>query len=212
MDPDLLRVLTGPEASKDPAQLRAAMNTIRTAARQSALRSVRLNALALRVVGYGLIAGGLGVVAARVAGQLPHEAVYVGVIVAAVGGLFTFLARLTALPPLSLLKNGSRLQATVREVKAVGRTLGIEKPGLSATLSRVTVVLEIPELGAAGANLEHSQFILGDDLGRLQVGATVPVRCDLGVREDWRLTGRMGDRGWCLVGGVVGGVRVPYCA
>ena len=178
MDPNVLRVLTDPNARKDPAHVRAAMASASNAARQSVLNSVRLNSLVMSVVGYLLIAGGLVVGGLGVLGWLPPEARLAGLLPVAMGALFVFLASLTALPSRSLLRNGRRCQATVREVKGLGRTIGIEKPGISATLSRVTVVLDIPELGPSGVAIEHRQYILGGDLGHLQVGATVPVRCD----------------------------------
>jgi hypothetical protein len=178
MDPNVLRVLTDPNARKDPEQVRAAMASASDAARQSVLNSVRLNSLIMSLVGYLLIAAGLAAGALGVLRWLPMDVGFAALLPVLVGGVFVFLARLTALPPRSLLRNGRRCQATVREVKGLGRTIGIEKPGISATLSRVTVVLDIPELGPSGVALEHRQYILGGDLGRLQVGATVPVRSD----------------------------------
>lgn len=178
MDPNVLRVLTDPNARKDPEQIRAAMASASNAARQSVLNSVRLNSLVMSILGYLLIAAGLVILVLGVLGWLPLEVGYAALLPAFMGALFVFLARLTALPSRSLLRNGQRCQATVREVKGLGRTIGIEKPGISATLSRVTVVLDIPELGPSGVAIEHRQYIMGSDLGQLQVGATVPVRVD----------------------------------
>jgi hypothetical protein len=174
MDPNVLRVLTDPDARKDPAQLRAAMNAIGNSTRHSVLNSVRLNSLLMRVGGYLMILGGIGLAAAALGGVLPREVGYTALLLGPVGGLFIFLASFTALPPRSLLRNGKRRQATVRQVLGLGRTIGIQKPGISATLSRVTVVLSIPELG----DIEHREYIFGSDITRLQIGATVPIRCD----------------------------------
>ena len=178
MDPNVLRVLTDPSARQDPQQVRAAMAAASNAARQSVLNSVRLNSLVMSVLGYLLIVVGLVIAALGVLGWLPQEVGLAALLPALVGALFVFLSRLTALPSRSLLRNGRRCLATVREVKGLGRTIGIEKPGISATLSRVTVVLDIPELGPSGVAVEHRQYIMGSDLGQLQVGATVPVRSD----------------------------------
>ena len=178
MDPNVLRVLTDPAARKDPEQLRAALSAMGKATRQSILAAVRINGIVMSVVGYALIAGALGVAIASLLGFVPKEAGYSGILLVAIGALFVFLSRWTALPSRSLLRNGTRLQASVREVKAIGRTIGIEKPGISATLSQVTVVLSIPGLGSAGNEIEHREYIMGGDLARLQVGSTINVRSD----------------------------------
>ncbi len=170
--------MTDPEARKDPARMREVMSRVGQSARRDVLRAVRLNALIMSVVGVAMLLGGVGVGVAALAGVIPREAGIGGVVLVAMGGLFYGLSRMTTLPPLSLLRNGTACQATVREVKALGRSIGIEKPGISATLSKVTVLLSVQPPGAASIEVEHSQFIMGNDLSRLQVGANVPVRCD----------------------------------
>lgn len=176
MDPNVLRVMTDPAARNDPALLRQAMNAMHAQSRRSVLSSVRLNSVMMGALGYLALAAALGVSAAATFELVPAGAWVAALVLAAVGGLFVFLARLTALPPRSLLKHGVKRQALVREVKALGRTIGIEKPGISATLSKVTVVLTIPEL--SGEAFEHREYVLGGDLARLQVGSSIPVRCD----------------------------------
>jgi hypothetical protein len=94
------------------------------------------------------------------------------------GGLFAFFARMTALPSQSLLRKGTPAQATVVEVKALGRTLGIEKPGISATVSRVTVVLAVEPPTGASFQKEHSEYIVAGDLKFLQVGSRIFLRVD----------------------------------
>ncbi|HXK17449.1 MAG TPA: hypothetical protein VNG33_06595 [Polyangiaceae bacterium] len=178
MDPNVLRVLTDPEARKDPAQLRAALGAMSKSTRQAVFDSVRINGIVMTGVGYAMIVGAAGAAAASLLGLLPKELGYSGILLAAMGALFIFLSRFTALPPRSLLRNGTALVATVRQVKSIGRTIGVSKPGLNATLSQVTVVLSIPQLGPAGSEIEHREFILGSDLSRLQVGSTINVRSD----------------------------------
>lgn len=178
MDPNVLRVLTDPEARKDPEQLRAAMKAMGNDSRKRILSAVRINSLVMAGVGYVMIAGAVAVALTFALGFVPKEAALAALLLLPMGGLFVFLARMTAMPSASLLRNGTPLQATVVEVKALGRTIGIEKPGISATLSKVTIVLSIPQLGPAGQNVEHREYVLGGDLGRLQVGATVAVRVD----------------------------------
>jgi hypothetical protein len=178
MDPKVLKMLTDPEARKDPRQLQAAMQAMRDDARDRVLSSVRTNSIVMGTLGYVMLAGA-GVVAASFGlGLLPKELALVVLLLAPMGGLFVFFARYTALPPRWLLRNGTQYAATVVEVRGLGRSIGIQKPGISATLTQVTVVLAIPQLGPAGANLVHSEFILGGELSRLQTGATIMVRCD----------------------------------
>lgn len=178
MDPNVLRVLTDPQARQDPTQLKAAMRSMRQATRQSVLGSVRLNALVMSLVGYAMLVGACVVGALSLLGLLPKEAGFGALGLATMGALFALLARSTALPPRSLLRHGTPYSATVVEVRGLGRSIGIEKPGVSATLSQVTVVLSIPQLGPAGSNIVHREYILGGDLAQLQRGASIPVRCD----------------------------------
>jgi hypothetical protein len=74
-------------------------------------------------------------------------------------------------------------------VKALGRSVGITKPGLQATASRVTVVLSVQPDGAPAFDVEHSEFIMGSDLQYLKVGASIPVRVVTGdpakLAFDW---------------------------
>src|SRR6185369_6107678 len=98
----------------------------------SVLSSVRINSLLMSIVGYLLMVGGVSAAVACLLGWLPQEAGLAALLPLLMGGLFVVLARMTALPPRSLLKNGRACQATVSEVKALGRTIGIEKPGISA--------------------------------------------------------------------------------
>jgi hypothetical protein len=178
MDPNVLRVLTDPEARKDPAQLRAAMAEMGNDSRRAVLEAVRINSLVMGGLGYVLLVGGVVMGAASLVQWLPRSTLIGLPLLGAMGGLFIFLARYTALPSSRLLKHGTLQHATVLEVKALGRSIGIEKPGISATLSQITVVLSVPALGPAGARIEHRQFILGGDLALLQVGSSVSVRCD----------------------------------
>jgi hypothetical protein len=178
VDPEVLRVLTDPKAREDPARLRAAMSSMRDSARRAVVDSVRLNGAIMGGLGYALLAGGLGTGAAALAGVVPTEAGMAALLMSAIGALFAGFARMTALPPRSLLRNGTAFQAVVREVKALGRTIGIEKPGIRATLTKVTVVLSVPQPDGSNLDVEHREFIVGGDLARLQVGAAVPVRVD----------------------------------
>lgn len=178
MDPEILKVMTDPEARKDPERLRAAMKAMHSASRESVLSSVRLNSLVMGSLGYLMLAGAAGVAVFFALGMMPKEAGFVALLLAPMGGLFVFFARYTALPSKALLRQGTAYSATVVEVSGVGRSIGIEKPGISATLTKVTVVLSIPQLGPAGASIVHSEYVLGGDFARLQKGASIPVRCD----------------------------------
>ena len=90
MDPNVLRVLTDPNARKDPEQIRAAMASASNAARQSVLDSVRLNSLVMSVVGYLLIGGGLVACALGVLGWLPFDVGLAALVPVLVGALFVF--------------------------------------------------------------------------------------------------------------------------
>lgn len=178
MDPEILKVMTDPEARKDPERLRAAMKAMHASSRETVLSSVRTNSLVMGALGYLMLAGAAVVAVLFLIGMLPKEAGYVPLLLAPMGGLFVFFARYTALPSRALLQNGTAYSATIVEVRGVGRTIGIEKPGLSATLTKVTVELSIPQLGPAGTSIIHSEYVPGGDFGKLQKGATIPVRCD----------------------------------
>ena len=99
MDPNVLRVLTDPEARKDPARLRAAMAQVSNSARQSVLSSLRINSLLMSIVGYLLVLGGVAAAVACLLGLLPQEAGLAALLPLLMGGLFVVLARMTALPP-----------------------------------------------------------------------------------------------------------------
>lgn len=178
MDPEILKVMTDPEARKDPQRVRAAMEAMRSSARESVLSSVRTNSLVMGSLGYLMLAGALVVAVLFALGLLPKEGGMVALLLAPMGGLFVFFARYTALPSRALLRNGTAYSATIVEVRGLGRSIGIQKPGISATLTKITVELSIPQLGPAGASVVHSEYVLGGDFARLQKGATIPVRCD----------------------------------
>jgi hypothetical protein len=178
MDPEILKVMTDPEARKDPERLRAAMKAMHASSREAVLGSVRTNSIVMGALGYLMLAGAAIVAVLFLIGTLPKEAGYVPLLLLPMGGLFVFFARYTALPPRALLRNGTAYSATIVEVRGLGRTIGIEKPGLSATLTKVTVELSIPQLGPAGASIVHSEYVPGGDFGKLQKGATITVRCD----------------------------------
>jgi hypothetical protein len=176
MDPELLRVMTDPEARKDPARLQAALARVNSDAQRDALNAVRRNAIVMGVLGVGVSLGGVALFAAGQAGAVPSFVGYAGFGLVAMGAVFVALSRMTALPPRALLRDGVACEATVRAVKGVGRSIGIERPGAQVTLSKVTVVLAVPQPNGAVVEVEHSQFVVG--LARLQVGAQVPVRVD----------------------------------
>ncbi|HVY30286.1 MAG TPA: hypothetical protein VHB79_27200 [Polyangiaceae bacterium] len=178
MDPEILKVMTDPEARKDPQRVRAAMEAMRSSARESVLSSVRTNSLVMGSLGYLMLAGALVVAVLFALGLLPKEGGMAALLLAPMGGLFVFFARYTALPSRALLRNGTAYSATIVEVRGLGRSIGIQKPGISATLTKITVELSIPQLGPAGASVVHSEYVLGGDFARLQKGATIPVRCD----------------------------------
>ena len=183
MNPELLKLMTDPEARKDPERLRALSRSISAEARRSVIGSARTNSVVMGVLGYLLLAASFVVIALVVAPpfvtflpELPAEAMFVALLFDVIGGLFVVFARYTAMPSASLLRNGARGRATVREVKALGRSIGIRKPGITATLSRVTLVFHVEPESSAPFDLQHSEFILSSDLTHLQVGATVPIR------------------------------------
>jgi hypothetical protein len=184
MNPELLKLLTDPEARKDPEKLRAFSRSIGAETRRSVIGSARTNGIVMGVLGYLLLAASFVVIALVVFPpfvapslfELPAEAMFVALLLDVIGGLFVVLARSTAMPSASLLRNGVRGRATVREVKALGRALGIRKPGITATLSRVTLLFHVEPEGQPPFDLEHSEFILSSDLTHLEVGSTVPIR------------------------------------
>jgi hypothetical protein len=181
MDPELLRVLTDPAARADPARVKAAMRGMHRSTRQSVLGSVRVNNLAMSVVGAVLLLAGLACFAVLpFAGALPTELATVplgiGALLFVLGAVFFGLSRLFVLPSRSLLTNGARGQAIVRQVKSVGRTIGIKKSGLSATVSRITVTLAVSPEAGAPFEIDHAEMMLSSDLGQLQNGATLPIR------------------------------------
>jgi hypothetical protein len=184
MNPELLKLMTDPEARKDPERLRALSRSMGAEMRRSVIGSARANSIVMGVLGYALLAASFVVIAlvvfpplvAPFLPELPAEAMFVALLLDVIGGLFVVLARYTAMPSASLLRNGARGRATVREVKALGRSIGIKKPGIRATLSRVTVVFHVEPESSAPFDLEHSEFILSSDISHLQVGSAVPVR------------------------------------
>lgn len=178
MDPEILKVMTDPEARKDPQRVRAAMEAMRASTREAILSSVRTNSLVMGALGYLMLTGGVVVAALFGLGLLPKEGGLVALLLVPMGGIFVFFARYTALPSRALLQGGTAYSATIVEVRAMGRSIGIQKPGISATLTNVTVVLSIPQLGPTGASIVHSEYVLGGDFARLQKGATIQVRCD----------------------------------
>jgi hypothetical protein len=172
-------MLTDPEARKDPAKMRELMDRLGKGSRQTVLDSVRTNAVIMSFAGWILLAVSSLAGVAFLAGLAPKSVALITCpMLVVIGVAFVLLARMTSLPPRSLLRNGISATATVREVKSIGRTIGIEKPGITATLSKVTVALSVQPQGAPAFDTEHSEYIVGGDLRYLQVGATVPVRCD----------------------------------
>lgn len=185
MDPEMLKLVTDPEARKDPERMRAMADAMRKTARNVVIDSARLNSVIMTVVGSLMIAAGVGVAALFALGvaapdlrTIPNEAVWAALLLGPMGAAFVFFGRWTAMPSKRLLRSGSRATAIVREVKALGRTIGIQKPGINATLSRATVVLAVTPDAGAPFEVLHSEFITGGDLRHLQVGASVPVRFD----------------------------------
>jgi hypothetical protein len=188
LDPNLLRQLTDPEARKDPAKMRAMASELRKASRRTILSSLRTNSVVMGTAGWIFLAVAFAAATAFLVRNLRilpaalevsgDVAIIVCPLFAVLGGAFVLFARMTSLPPRSLLRNGVCAEATVREVKALGRTLGIEKPGISATASRVTLVLSVRSPGASAFDTVHNEFIVGADLRHLQVGSTVPLRVD----------------------------------
>lgn len=192
MDPKVLRMMTDPKALRDPEAMRALAVELRASTRQSALKSLRTNSSVSRVLGALLLVAALGIALAVPFGAVPTEALFVSALCAVLGGVFAFVARLTAPPSARLLQRGLPGRATVREVKGFGRTMGIEKPGLSATLSRVTVALQVERAGLPPFDLDHSELMLSSDLQYLQAGASIPVRLDSSGRRlaiDWSALG-----------------------
>jgi hypothetical protein len=186
MDPEMLKLMTDPEARKDPEKMRAMLAGVRKSGRNIVIDSARTNSVIMTVGGSLMIAAGAGAAASFMIGSavpdlrlVPAEALlWAAPLFALMGAAFVFFGWWTAMPSKRLLRSGATAKATVREVKALGRTIGIHKPGIDATLSRVTVVLAVtPDAGTPFEAL-HSEFITGGDLRHLQVGATVPVRFD----------------------------------
>jgi hypothetical protein len=185
VDPEILKVMTDPEARKDPERMRALSAAMTRNARKTVIEAARTNSVVMSVVGSLMIAAGIVLLALFTVGiaipnlrTIPSEVLWAAPLVGLMGSAFVFFGSWTAMPSKRLLTSGSTARATVHEVKALGRTIGIRKPGIQASLSRVTVFLAVtPDAGAPFEAL-HSEFITGGDLRHLQVGASIPVRFD----------------------------------
>jgi xanthosine utilization system XapX-like protein len=187
VDPESLRMMTDPEALKDPERVKAWRKSQHADVRRRVIGSLRINSIVMLALGAMGIAGGL-VVAALSVTSPAGPPILVGVLPFGLGGLFFWLGRRYAPASSSLARNGAPATATVVEVRALDRNVGVSRPGLTATAGRVTVVLRVQPKAGAPFEIEHREFILGSDLMHLKVGSAIPVRCDPGARRvafDW---------------------------
>jgi hypothetical protein len=172
-------MMTDPEAMKDPERLKAWRKAQHVQTRQRVLGSLRTNSLVMTALGLLAVAAG-GVLAATAALAMPAVAglpIVACLVPLGIGVVFVFFGRWIAPAPRSILRDGTPAIATVLEVRALDRNVGVKQPGLSATAGRVTALLRVvPEHGGS-FDVEHREFILGSDLSYLKVGSTVPVRC-----------------------------------
>src|SRR5262245_53663076 len=120
MDPEMLKLMTDPEARKDPARMRAMVDRLGKSARSSVIDSARSISVVMSVFGYVMMAAGFGLGVLFVLGVavpdlalLPTEALFAVPLLAVMGGAFAFFGWWTAMPSKRLLENGSPARATV---------------------------------------------------------------------------------------------------
>jgi hypothetical protein len=177
MDP---RFVFDPSFRSNPEAMRQMAAEVRREARQRVFGSIRINNLVMTVLGWlflvlGAVAGGLFF--AGVAGpDVPIFGILAPLFLV-MAAPFLLLARLTRITPRGLLREGISAQARVREVRSLGRSMGVRVPGVhNATVTKVTMVLDVWHEGAPPFTVSHSEFVLGSDFQALQIGSTLPVR------------------------------------
>jgi len=179
MTPEMLRILTDPQALQDPERLKAFRAQQEREMRRRVLGSLRINSLIMTSI--GLLAFTVGTTVALLAVLSPAAiggvSPIAGILPIGIGALFFVAGRRMASPASrSLLTSGVPGTAVVREVKSLTRNMGVKIPGVSATAGLVTCALTVTVQGRE-LDVEHRELILGSDLRYLMVGSSVAVRC-----------------------------------
>jgi hypothetical protein len=187
----MLRMMTDPEALRDPERLKAFRAQQERETRRRVLGSLRINSLVLTILGsIGFTLGCLMVALKLLAPELVEGVpVFGGLLPMGIGALFFFLGRRMApVTSRSVLMDGVSGTAVVREVKSLTRNVGIKLSGISATAGLMTCGLTVSVQGRE-VDVEHREWILGSDIRYFTIGKTLPIRCAAGnpnkLAIDW---------------------------
>jgi hypothetical protein len=195
MDPNLMLKMMDPAFRNNPEEMQKLAREMRRGARSEILRSVRLNGLIMlgvgvAMLGVGVVLGVIAIVHAATerrwhAGEDPL--VFVGSLLTFMGAIFAVLGRMFGVP--SPMQGGVPSSAKVLIVKSLGRSVGITKPGMVATLTKINLTFSVQTPQGMPIEVPYSEYVVSSDLRFLHVGATVPVRIDPNrptrVTVDW---------------------------
>jgi len=181
MDPKLMMKLMDPAVRADPEAMKRLAQETRREVRREVLGSVRLNGIVMTVVGgllvvAGLACGVLALVEGRPGGPAGAPYPFLALLLGGMGAVFAVLGRVFSVP--GEVKNGALGMATVKEVRGVGRSISIQKPGLTASLTKLTLLVSVTPPSGAAFDAVFSELVPSSDMMRLQLGAEVPVRID----------------------------------